>query len=444
MQQQEDIQAAGLSLSECPFCDFKADYELAVDDKEFRCLNPSCGKTSCRLCEKETHIPMSCEEAKATTSSSARQKVEEAKSEALIRRCNRCRQAFIKELGCNKMTCPKCHNTQCYVCNADLTDGYKHFDKGPEGCPLHDREGANDLRHIDEVLNAETKAVAEARAANPNLTDAELGVDQNTLAAEKEKLQRKKNQRYPRGGRAGRNQPHGAFHGMAANNPFLMAPQNIQGFQAIDGDPNHRYPAFPPPPFAPAPVVAVPNPQYHVVGQGPGYQQPLLGHQVQEQIGQQPIGNLPPQVAGQFDQQYQVQIATMRAMRAQAAQQRRNLVQQQLLQLHQGAANQNYLAANPVNQHVAANQQIEANQQIPQANPQVARANQQIAQPNPTFGDAHNIIVQQPMIPLQQLQQAMPLPQQGAPWFGPQIGGPAAPPEEGPHVIHRFGGLFDF
>lgn len=113
MQQMEDLAAAGLDfLSECPFCDFKMECPPVEVDKEFRCQKTNCGKTSCRLCQKETHIPLSCEEAKKDGQLTLRHVIEEAMSAALIRQCNRCKHPFVKELGCNKMTCTHCGNVQ--------------------------------------------------------------------------------------------------------------------------------------------------------------------------------------------------------------------------------------------------------------------------------------------------------------------------------------------
>lgn len=116
LQQQQDLAAAGLDfLSECPFCDFKMEC-LPVDvDKEFRCQNPKCRKTSCRLCDKETHIPLSCAEAAKDGQITLRHIVEEAMSAALIRQCNKCKHPFVKDHGCNKMSCSHCRNLQWYV-----------------------------------------------------------------------------------------------------------------------------------------------------------------------------------------------------------------------------------------------------------------------------------------------------------------------------------------
>lgn len=116
LQQQQDLAAAGLDfLSECPFCDYKQECPPVEVDKEFRCQNAKCGKTSCRLCDKETHIPLSCEEAKKDDKITLRHVVEEAMSAALIRKCNKCQQPFVKDYGCNKMSCTNCGNKQWYV-----------------------------------------------------------------------------------------------------------------------------------------------------------------------------------------------------------------------------------------------------------------------------------------------------------------------------------------
>ncbi|KAI8936332.1 hypothetical protein NX059_006747 [Plenodomus lindquistii] len=174
MQQLEDIKAAKLDfLSECPFCDFKMECPPVEVDKEFRCENKKCGKTSCRLCDKETHIPLSCEEAKKDGTLTYRHIIEEAMSKALIRQCNQCKQPFVKEMGCNKMTCSHCRNVQCYVCSKNVTD-YNHFgDTRRSKCPLHDNI---EERHEQEVTRAADEARNKLRAENPDLSEADLMV----------------------------------------------------------------------------------------------------------------------------------------------------------------------------------------------------------------------------------------------------------------------------
>ncbi|KAH4039632.1 hypothetical protein HBI56_133970 [Parastagonospora nodorum] len=172
LQQQEDLAAAGLDfLSECPFCDYKMECLPVEVDKEFRCQNKKCGKTSCRLCEKETHIPLTCKEADKDGQITLRHIVEEAMSAALIRQCNKCKHPFVKEYGCNKMRCSHCRNVQCYVCSKNVTN-YEHFGEVGRGrCPLH--ENVED-RHEQEVKKAADDAMAKVRADNPSLSDADL------------------------------------------------------------------------------------------------------------------------------------------------------------------------------------------------------------------------------------------------------------------------------
>jgi len=88
LQQQDDIRAAGLGdLEECPFCDYKAECPPVEEYREFRCSNPTCGKTSCRLCRLETHVPLSCAELAKEKKLDVRHEMEEAMSKALIRSC---------------------------------------------------------------------------------------------------------------------------------------------------------------------------------------------------------------------------------------------------------------------------------------------------------------------------------------------------------------------
>lgn len=88
LQQQEELSAAGLEgLTSCPFCDFSGICESVDIDKEFRCMNPECEKISCRLCLKETHVPLTCDQHEKDSKLDVRHAVEEAMSEALFRKC---------------------------------------------------------------------------------------------------------------------------------------------------------------------------------------------------------------------------------------------------------------------------------------------------------------------------------------------------------------------
>ena len=54
-------------------------------------------------------------------------------SHALIQKCWKCSKSFIKEEGCNKMTCV-CGAKMCYLCKKPVGDDYSHF-YGQGGSP---------------------------------------------------------------------------------------------------------------------------------------------------------------------------------------------------------------------------------------------------------------------------------------------------------------------
>lgn len=82
-------------LENCPFCDYAEVYPPVEENKEFQCLSPACSTVSCRLCHKKTHIPKTCDEAAKNYGLSARRLVEEAMSDAMIRRCNKCKFTLV-------------------------------------------------------------------------------------------------------------------------------------------------------------------------------------------------------------------------------------------------------------------------------------------------------------------------------------------------------------
>lgn len=93
IEQQAMLEMAGIeSLETCPFCPFAMEYPPVEENKEFRCANADCEIVSCRLCRKVTHIPKTCAEAAAEEGHEARHTIEEAMSEAMIRRCNSCKR----------------------------------------------------------------------------------------------------------------------------------------------------------------------------------------------------------------------------------------------------------------------------------------------------------------------------------------------------------------
>ncbi|KAI1369272.1 hypothetical protein F5Y08DRAFT_149456 [Xylaria arbuscula] len=174
IEQETVLRVAGIAnLESCPFCPYAAEYPPVEVDKEFRCENPRCRKVSCRLCKKETHIPKTCAEASADRGLDARHIVEEAMSEALIRRCNQCKNPFVKLDGCNKIRCTKCGTIQCDVCRKTIKD-YSHFNDTKRGgktgqCPLFDE---SENRYIAEVSKVEAETRKKVVEEDPEVVRA--------------------------------------------------------------------------------------------------------------------------------------------------------------------------------------------------------------------------------------------------------------------------------
>lgn len=110
----------GLVQCECPKC-----HHLGLSPKKistFTCKNENCSYKSCRFCHEEAHTPIKCSQVEKKATRSARNIVEEAMSSALIHYCPDCNTPFVKDSGCNIMSCPKrtCDGRICYVCRKDL------------------------------------------------------------------------------------------------------------------------------------------------------------------------------------------------------------------------------------------------------------------------------------------------------------------------------------
>lgn len=179
-QQQAEIAAAGIDgLEQCPFCDFKAICEAVEQDRIFNCQNPDCGRATCRRCNQDAHCPKSCEEVKADKGLDARHRIEEARSNRVMRKCPKCSVKIIKELGCNKMICTSCRSIMCYACNADITKGkeggYEHFHKPGSKCKLYDEPGVD--RHDAEADEAEKEAIKKAKAEDAELDEKQLQIE---------------------------------------------------------------------------------------------------------------------------------------------------------------------------------------------------------------------------------------------------------------------------
>ncbi|KAI9221219.1 hypothetical protein BC828DRAFT_347425, partial [Blastocladiella britannica] len=121
------IKTAGLEdFYECPFCDYGM--ILLPGTLTFRC--EVCTAESCTRCRQQSHGVMACQEAEALRDKenllNVQHKVEERMTAALLRQCPECKAKFVKDTGCNRMTCPGCKKLICYVCRVIIKD-YEHF-----------------------------------------------------------------------------------------------------------------------------------------------------------------------------------------------------------------------------------------------------------------------------------------------------------------------------
>lgn len=155
--QAAEVLSAGLEgLVSCPFCPFAS--IPPEGDKVFKCLNPECMKESCIKCKEPNHVPLECGQEKKKDK--ARKYIEEKMTQALTRTCYKCKKVFIKEEGCNLMTCP-CKAKMCFICNSPV-DGYQHFEgQGSNAgnlCPLwtnNEQLNAEAVRRVEEAARRE-------------------------------------------------------------------------------------------------------------------------------------------------------------------------------------------------------------------------------------------------------------------------------------------------
>ncbi|EXJ84699.1 hypothetical protein A1O3_05369 [Capronia epimyces CBS 606.96] len=177
--QQAEIIAAGIEgLEECQFCDYKAVCDDVSVEPVFYCQNPGCSRATCRKCNKDSHLPKTCEENQNDGELSVRHVVEEARSEAVMRTCPKCKVKIVKEFGCNKMVCTNCHTMLCYECKADISateNPYHHYNKPGAKCLLYDRQGID--RHEVEANRAEIEAIDQAKEKHADIDDSKLRIE---------------------------------------------------------------------------------------------------------------------------------------------------------------------------------------------------------------------------------------------------------------------------
>lgn len=128
--------SAGLeNLVPCPACDFMVEMSDASEATVI-CLDPECGKRTCRWCREPDHAPLRCDEVEKDAETRLRTYLEERMAESSMRRCpnKQCGKAFERTEGCNKMACP-CGTSFCYLCGQrlDKKRPYDHYKDGHVG-----------------------------------------------------------------------------------------------------------------------------------------------------------------------------------------------------------------------------------------------------------------------------------------------------------------------
>jgi len=123
------IESANMGdISKCPKCSFIAVADKSLPPLLFHC--PQCNFKSCKDCGEEYHPNIRCDQVETKNETDGRKTVEEAMTSAMVRTCPRpmCRRKFLKNDGCNKMTC-SCGCFICYVCRKEIPKNvaYKHF-----------------------------------------------------------------------------------------------------------------------------------------------------------------------------------------------------------------------------------------------------------------------------------------------------------------------------
>mmetsp|Transcript_16321 Transcript_16321/g.23011 ORF Transcript_16321/g.23011 Transcript_16321/m.23011 type:complete len:420 (-) Transcript_16321:18-1277(-) len=121
----EALIALGESLVKCHKCDFKA--EICGTNNLFQCPQIDCGAKTCSKCKEEFHKG-TCEENQKLTNK--RLTIEEAMTQAFVRTCPKCKASFVKNAGCNLMTC-SCGTYMCYACKKVIPEKYSHFCQTP-------------------------------------------------------------------------------------------------------------------------------------------------------------------------------------------------------------------------------------------------------------------------------------------------------------------------
>ena len=97
------------------------------DDTKLSIKCEQCNLSWCNTCKREAHGNDSCYKLKFKEDETEEKQCEvidkmivDIISNSVTKKCSTCGCAYIKEEGCNLMTCHKCYGMTCYLCNAKI------------------------------------------------------------------------------------------------------------------------------------------------------------------------------------------------------------------------------------------------------------------------------------------------------------------------------------
>lgn len=116
----------------CPLCcKWGCIFEIPVGAEKYpfyiRCA--ACTKEWCTLCKRDKHASRSCYELAFTEAEQTNvdvmgrvidKMIQDIATRALTHCCGICGCSYVKEEGCNLMTCPKCNGMSCFICGMKL------------------------------------------------------------------------------------------------------------------------------------------------------------------------------------------------------------------------------------------------------------------------------------------------------------------------------------
>uniref|UniRef100_A0A914KZI8 RING-type domain-containing protein n=1 Tax=Meloidogyne incognita TaxID=6306 RepID=A0A914KZI8_MELIC len=185
-----------VNLERCKNCNFAIQMEVdKKTNKVFDC--PGCKAQFCRLCERDwddEHIGFSCQEVEQKIKNAKRIKkereIEKKINEAVVRKCPRCGVQFVKEKGCNHVTC-RCGMTQCYLCRQTEIK-HDHFcqhyrDPNSQNCDQCNKKCLlyEDANKIDQqiIIEIREKGETSVRFTTPTSPNRKSNIASNTSSA---------------------------------------------------------------------------------------------------------------------------------------------------------------------------------------------------------------------------------------------------------------------